>query len=335
MWVKAAVLKAFGGPENLVLETVPDPVPGPSQVLLRVRACALNHLDLWIRAGLKGSGVKLPHILGSDCAGEADGRRVAVAPGLCCGACAACTDGREPDCASYGIIGAYGGSPGGYAELLAVEKDHLLEMPEGMSFTEAASLPLTLLTAYSMLTTLGGVEAGQTVVVIGAGAGVAVAAIQIAKALGARVIATTTDAAKVDRAKALGADHVLLVPPADLSREVRKLTQGAMADCVFEHVGPAVFMDAVKCLRPSGRLVTCGSTSGPVVELDMRYVFSRRLGILGARMGTLAEMKAAWALVTSGKVRGVVDRVYPLSQARAAHERLESRGQFGKVVLEP
>jgi len=331
--VKAVVLKAFGGPENLELRDVPDTVAGPGEVLLRVRACALNHLDLWIREGLPGSKVKTPHIPGSDVAGEALGRRVAVHPGLFCGSCPACAAGRESDCPDFGIIGAYGGSQGGCAELLAVKAGHLLDIPDGMSFQDAASLPLTLLTAWRMLKTLGEAGPGQTVVVVGAGAGVSTAAIQVAKALGASVIATTTDAAKVERAKALGADHVLLAPPADLARETRRLTAGAMADVVVEHVGPALFMDALKCLRPSGRLVTCGATSGPKVELDMRYVFSRQLRILGSRMGSLAEMREAWALVEAGKVKPVVDKVFPLAEAAAAHARLESRGQFGKVVL--
>ncbi|UPT72916.1 MAG: zinc-binding dehydrogenase [Elusimicrobiota bacterium] len=333
--MKAVVLKAFGGAENLERREVADPVPAAGETLLDVRACALNHLDLWIRAGLPGSGVKLPHILGSDVAGLAGGRRVALHPGLCCGACAACKDGRESDCASFGIIGAYGGSPGGYAQKLAVKEAHLLPIPDGISFEGAACLPLTLLTAWRMLKTLGDVRQGGVVVVVGAGSGVAVMGIQIAKALGASVIATTTDPAKADRAKALGADHVLVAPPADLAREVRKLTAGAMADVAFEHVGPALFMDALKCLKPSGRLVTCGSTSGPKVELDMRYVFSRQLRILGSRMGSLREMKEAWALVEAGTVKPVVDKVFPLADAAAAHARLESRAQFGKVVLAP
>lgn len=331
--MKAVVLKAFGGIENLELRTVPDPVPGPGEALLRVRACALNHLDLWIRKRLPGSKVKTPHILGSDVAGEIDGRRVAVYPGLFCGACPSCLDGREPDCPDFGIIGAYGGSQGGYAEKLAVKAAHLLSIPEGMSFEEAASLPLTLLTAWRMLKTLGEVKAGQTVLVIGAGAGVSAVGIQIAKALGATVIATTSDAAKVAPAKAFGADHVLLAPPADLAKETRRLTDGAMADVVFEHVGPALFMDALKCLRPSGRLVTCGSTSGPKVELDMRYIFSRQLRIIGSHVGGLAEMRAAWRLVEEGSVKPVVDKVFALDAAAAAHERLESRVQFGKVVI--
>lgn len=331
--MKAVVLKAFGGIENLEVQSVPDPVPGSGETLLRVRACALNHLDLWIRTGLPGSKVKTPHILGSDVAGEFDGRRVAVHPGLCCGACPACADSRESDCPDFGIIGAYGGSPGGYAEKLTVKSSHLLDIPNGMSFEEAASLPLTLLTAWRMLKTLGEVKPGQTVLVIGAGAGVSVAGIQIAKALGACVIATTSDASKIERAKALGADHVLHVPPAELARSVRQLTGGALVDMVFEHVGPALFAETLKCLRPSGRLVTCGSTSGPKVELDMRYIFSRQLRIIGSRMGSLAEMRAAWRLVEEGAVKPVVDQVFALDAAAAAQTRLESRGQFGKVVL--
>lgn len=331
--MKAVILKAFGGPENLELSDVPAPAAEPGHILLSVRACALNHLDLWIREGLPGSKVKLPHVLGSDVAGEAGGKRWAIHPGLSCGACAPCRGGRPSDCPDFGIIGAYGGSQGGYAETLAVREDALLPIPEGMPFTDAASLPLTLLTAWRMLKTLGEVGPGQTVIVVGAGAGVSVVAIQIAKALGATVIATTTDPAKTERAKALGADSVIVSPPAELAREARKLTGGALADVVIEHVGPALFMDALKCLKPSGRLVTCGSTSGPKVELDMRYVFSRQLQILGSRMGSRAEMSAAWKLVTSGSVKPVVDKVYPLAEARAAHERLASRGQFGKVVL--
>ena len=317
--MKAVVLKDFGGWGNLELRSVPDAVSGPGEVLLRVRACALNHLDLWIRAGLPGSRVKTPHILGSDVAGEVDGRRVAVHPGLNCGVCSACTQGRESDCPDFGIIGAYGGSQGGYAEKLAVKSGHLLDIPKTMTFEEAASLPLTLLTSWRMLKTLGEVRAGQIVLIIGAGAGVAAPAIQIAKALGATVIATTTDAAKIDRAKALGADHVLQTPPADLAREVRRLTGGVMADVAFEHVGAALFMDALKCLRPSGRLVTCGSTSGPTVELDMRYIFSRQLRIMGSRMGSLAEMREAWKLVENGKVKPVIDTIFPLEQGKQEH----------------
>lgn len=345
--MRATVLKEFGGPENLVSVTVPDPIPGPGEVLLRVRACALNHLDLWIRAGLPSSKVKVPHILGCDVAGEvaalgpgvggdiALGARFAVHPGRSCGCCDACRDGREPDCPSYGIIGAYGGLPGGYAELIAVPIEHLLPMPEAMSFTDAAAVPLTFLTAWHMLRTLADLKPGETVLIVGAGAGVSTAAIQTAKLAGARVIATSTSKEKLERARGLGADETILHPPDELARSVRRLTKGRMADAVFEHVGMGVLAEAIKCLRPSGRLVTCGATAGPVAEIDMRYVFSRQLKIIGSKMGSLAEMRAVWSLAAQGRLKPVVDRTFPLDAARQAHEYLEAKGQFGKVVLTP
>lgn len=344
--MKAAVLTAFGGPENLALAEVPDPVPGPGEVLLRVRACALNHLDLWIRRGLPSSKVKVPFILGCDAAGEAValgpgvsgvslGARCAVHPGRCCGECDACRDGRESDCPDYGIIGAYGGRPGAYAELLTVPAGQLLPMPDSLSFAAAAAAPLTFLTAWHMLSTLADLKAGETVLVVGAGSGVAAAAIPIAKHLGARVIATSRSKEKLERAKALGADEVLQHPPEDLARSVRKLTGGKMADAVFEHVGGSVIGDALKALRRSGRLVTCGATSGFEAPIDLRFVFDRQLKILGAKMGSLAEMRRVWALVADGTLEPAVDRTFPLAEARAAHEYLEAGGQFGKVVLLP
>lgn len=344
--MKAVVLTAFGGPENLQPAVLPDPVPGPGEVLLRVRACALNHLDLWIRGGLPSAKIKLPFVLGCDVAGEvaalgpgvtgvAAGARCAVHPGRACGACPACREGREPDCADYGIIGAYGGRPGGYAELLAVPAARLLPMPDRLGFAEAAAAPLTFLTAWHMLVGLAELKAGETVLVVGAGAGVATAAVQIAKARGARMIATSTSAAKLERAKALGADLTILHPPEDLPRSVRKLTGGGMADVVFEHVGGEVMAEALKCLRRSGRLVTCGATAAPVAPVDLRYVFDRQLQILGAKMGNAEEMRAVWALIADGTLTPVVDRTFPLEQARAAHEYLAARGQFGKVVLLP
>jgi NADPH:quinone reductase-like Zn-dependent oxidoreductase len=342
--MKAVVLKAFGGPENLELQTLPDPVPAPGEVLLRVRACALNHLDLFIRAGLPSAKVKSPFILGCDVAGEvaalgagveeiALGARFAVHPGRSCGKCTACRGGRESDCPQYGIIGAYGGRPGGYAEMIAVPVEFLLPMPPAMDYAVAAAAPLTFLTAWHMLVTLAEMRPGETLLVVGAGAGVATAAIQIAKLAGARVIATSTSKEKLERAKALGADHLIQYPPEDLARTVRKLTGGEMADAVFEHVGGDVLGEALKCLRRSGRLVTCGATKDPIAPVDLRYVFDRQLKIFGAKMGNLAEMRHVWSLVAAGELKPVVDRTFPLAEARAAHEYLAARGQFGKVVL--
>jgi NADPH:quinone reductase-like Zn-dependent oxidoreductase len=330
--VKAAVLKAFGGPENLEWTTAPDPVPGPGEALLRVRA------------GLPSAKINFPFILGCDAAGEIValgpgasgipvGARCAVHPGRACGICPACRDGREPDCPDYGIIGAYGGRPGGYAELLAVPVEHLLPMPDSMSFADAAAVPLTFLTAWHMLATLADLKPGETLLVVGAGAGVSVAAIRIAKHLGARVIATSRSEATLARARTLGADDVVRHPPEDIARAVRKLTNGTMADAVFEHVGGEIIGEALKCLRRSGRLVTCGATAGFVAPIDLRYVFDRQLKIFGAKMGSLAEMRHVWALVAEGRLAPVVDRTFPLAEARAAQEYLAAGGHFGKVVL--
>jgi len=342
--VRAVILKAFGGAEQLQVATLPDPSPGPGEVLLRVRACALNHLDLWVRDGLPAK-ITPPFVLGCDVAGEvvalgpgatgvAVGARCAVHPGRSCGRCDACRDGRDPDCRDYGIIGAYGGRQGGYAELLAVPAEHLLPMPDGMSFVDAAAVPLTFLTAWHMVVTLAALKPGETLLVTGAGAGVAVAAVQIARTCGARVIVSSTSAEKLARAKALGAHAGIHHPPEDLARTVHRLTDGRLADAVFEHVGGGVIGEALKALRPSGRLVTCGATAGNAAEIDLRYVFSRQLRILGARMGSLFEMRRVWALVAEGRLKPVVDRTFPLAETRRAHEHLAARGQFGKVVLE-
>lgn len=342
--MKAVVLKAHGGPENLEPAVLPDPVPGPGEVLLRVRACALNHLDLWIRRGLPSAKIALPFVLGCDAAGEVAalgpgvagvrvGARAAVHPGRCCGACVPCREGREADCADYGIIGAYGGRPGGYAELLTVPVEQLLPMPDAMGFAEAAAAPLTFLTTWHMLDSLAGLKTGQTVLVMGAGAGVSVAAIQIAKARGAKVIAHARSEATLEKARALGADWTTARPPSELPREVRKLTGGAMADAVFEHLGGDYAAEGLKCLRRSGRLVTCGATAGFVAPVDLRFVFDRQLQVLGSKMGSLAEMRAVWALIAAGTLKPVVARTFPLAEARAAHEFLEKGGHFGKAVL--
>ena len=336
-------MEGFGGPEVLKPAELPDPQPGPGEILVRVRACALNHLDLHVRGGLPAYKIAMPHILGCDAAGTVAalgpgatafriGARVAVAPGRSCGRCDDCLAGQDNRCAQYAIIGA-GAGPGGYAEYLRVPEACAVEVPDSMSFEEAAAFPLTYLTAWHMLVTLAACGPGQTVLVLGAGSGVGVAAIQIASLSGARVIAVSTSAEKLEKAKALGAEETIHAPPQDIARQTRKLTGGALADVAFEHVGPAVFMDALKSLKPGGRLVTCGATSGPEVTLDLRYVFWRQLQILGSKMGTLAEFRRVARLAGEGRLKPVVDKVFPLAQARAAHEYLADRRQFGKVVL--
>lgn len=338
--MKAVLLDRFGGPESLRLAEVPPPEPSADEILVRVRACALNHLDIWVRNGIPAYRIKLPHILGCDIAGEiaADsgalikGTKVAVFPGKSCGRCEACGSGRESQCPEYGVIGAQGGR-GGYAEFVSVPAKNVFAVDASLGFEEAASFPLTFLTAWHMLLTHAMLQPGQTVLVMGAGSGVGVAAIQIARYAGAQVIAASTSEEKLRKAQALGAGMTIHAPPEDIYRKVISLTEGRGVDVVFEHVGPPAFDKGLKALRPGGILVTCGSTTGPTAELDMRYVFSRELRIQGAKMGTLAEFHQIVKLVNDKRLKPVVDSVLPLADARKAHERLEARCQFGKVVL--
>jgi NADPH:quinone reductase-like Zn-dependent oxidoreductase len=316
-------------------------MPAPGQALIRVRACALNHLDLWQRRGLEHVKLPLPHIPGSDIAGEVVdsggsdqpvGGRVMVHPGLNCGECSACREGQDSLCARYGIVGYQ--SEGGYAELVAVPARNLIALPPHVSFAQGAAFPLTFLTAWHMLVTRARVRDGETVLVLAAGSGVGQAAIQVARLHGARVIATARRPDKLDAAKKLGADEVLDTSQPDWSAEVRRLTNKRGADVVIEHVGEAVWDQAVRSLARGGRLVTCGATSGPKGEIDLRSLFAKQLSLLGSYMGTRAELGAAVDALANGRLAPVVDSVLPLERASDAHRRLEAREQFGKIVLE-
>ncbi len=310
---------------------------------MRVRYCALNHLDLWVRNGIPAFKIPLPHVLGSDVSGEVaevgpgvtafkPGDRVIVAPGRSCRSCDRCLRGEDNLCAFFGVIGENAG-PGGYAELLRVPETYLLPLPASLGFEQAAAFPLTFLTSWHMLMTLGRCGPDQWAVVLGAGSGVGVAAVQIAKLAGAKVIAASTSQDKLARIRELGADETILLPKEDLAKRVRALTGGRMADIVFEHVGKATFEASLKSLRHGGRLVTCGATTGYDVALDLRYVFARQYQILGSTMGTLAEMREVARLAGDGRLKPVVDRVFPLAQARQAQEHLAAGRQFGKVLL--
>jgi NADPH:quinone reductase-like Zn-dependent oxidoreductase len=339
--MKAVRIHQFGGPEVLTYEDVPDPKPRKDQVLVRVRACALNHLDVWVRKGLPG--VKLPHILGSDIAGEVaevgeyvagfkTGQRVLIAPMHFCGSCAKCVRGLQNQCREFTVLG--NGVDGGNCELIAVLSMNLIPIPEGLDFTQAASLPLVFLTAWHMLMGLAGVRPGQTVLVLGASSGVGIAAIQIAKMFQCRVITTAGDEAKLEKARGLGADHGIHHYKQRISDEVRKLTNKEGVDIVIEHVGVATWEESVKSLKSSGTLVTCGATTGPNVAIDLRHLFARQLRLLGSYMGTMGELHEVLGHVFAGRLKPVVDRVFPLSEIRAAHEYLEKSQMFGKVVLD-
>jgi NADPH:quinone reductase-like Zn-dependent oxidoreductase len=340
--MKAAIIHEFGGPEVLRYEDVPDPQPRKDQLLVRVRACAMNHLDLWVRKGLPG--VKLPHILGSDIAGEIveageyvtgfrPGQRVLLAPMHFCHHCEQCVAGRQNLCREFTVLG--NGVDGGNCELIAVPAVNVIPIPDHLGFTEAASMPLVFLTAYHMLTGRAAVRPGQTVLVLGANSGVGIAAIQLAKLYGATVIATAGDDRKTQLAKELGADHVINHYQQKIGDEARKLTGRLGVDIVVEHVGAATWNESMKALKPGGTLVTCGATSGPEATFDLRFLFARQLALLGSYMGTMGELHDVLKLVFAGKLKPVVDKTFPLREVRTAHEYLEQSKMFGKVVLIP
>ena len=338
--MKAVRFHEHGGPEVLRFEDAPDPVAAPGRAIVRVRACALNHLDLWERRGLDRVTLPLPHISGSDVAGEVldpgetelpAGQRVMLQPGLRCGQCAACRDGRDNQCVQYDVLGLR--SDGGYAELVSVPGENLIAIPPHVDFITAAAFPLTFLTAWHMLVTRAGLRSDDVVLVLAGGSGVGQAALQLARHFGARVFATSAPS-KAERTRALGAEHVFDHYAADFSREVRNLTGGRGADIVIEHVGEATWDRSVRALATGGRLVTCGATTGHAAALDLRHLFARQLSLLGSYMGRFSELVTAAALLFDGHVTPVIDEVFPLARAADAQRRLEQKEQFGKIVLE-
>lgn len=340
--MKAARIHEFGGPEVLKYEDVPDPKPRKDQVLVRVKACAMNHIDLWIRKGLPG--LKLPHILGSDIAGEvvevggyvtsvSAGQRVLLAPMHFCNHCVPCTSGRQNQCREFTVLG--NGVDGGNCELISVPEVNVIPIPDSLGFNEAASVPLVFVTAFHMLTGRAQVRPGQTVLVLGANSGVGIAAIQVAKLFQATVIATAGDDHKAQRARDLGADFVIDHYKQKIGDEAKKITNKEGVDIVVEHVGAATWNESVKALKPGGTLVTCGATTGPNVSVDLRFLFSKQFNLLGSYMGTMGELHEVLRHVFSGKLKAVVDRTFPLQEIRAAHEHMEKSQMFGKIVLNP
>jgi NADPH:quinone reductase-like Zn-dependent oxidoreductase len=316
------------------------PIPAAGEALIRVRACALNHLDLWQRRGMERVTIGFPHISGADVAGEiesapggeyAPGRRVMVQPGLSCGRCPACLDGRDNECPSYDVLGYR--SDGGYAEYVKVPLQNLIAIPDAIGFVEAAAFPLAFLTAWHMLVTRAKLLPGEDVLVIGAGSGVGQAAIQIAWRHGARVFATAGTDEKLAKARQLGAYEVVNHTTQDVPAVIREFTGGRGVDVVVEHVGTATWDRSVKSMARGGRLVTCGATTGHDARIDLRFLFSRQLSLLGSYMGRKGELLRAAQFFFSGELRPVVDRTYPLAEAADAQRRLEGRKQFGKIVL--
>jgi NADPH:quinone reductase-like Zn-dependent oxidoreductase len=342
--MRALVVREHGGFEALRIEERPRPGIRPEEVLVRIHAAGLNHLDLWVRRGVEGHRFPLPLVLGCDGAGVVEevgaaaggvavGDRVAISPGFAPPEAPESLAGRHHLAREYGIFGET--RDGTCAELCAVPARNLLHMPAGLGFPEAAAFPLAALTAWHMLVERGRVRAGMDVLIHAAGSGVSIYAIQIARLLGARVIATTTAPSKVERALELGADAVILLGAEDFPARVREFTGKRGVDVVIDHVGAATFGLSLRALRKGGAVVTCGATSGPRLEADLRLIFFKSLSILGSTMGGMGEMAEVWSLFTGGRLRAVVDRVLPLESAREAHRALEAREVFGKVVLVP
>lgn len=340
--MKAIVFTEHGGPEVLRYTEVPEPKIGHGEVLVRVRACALNHLDLWVRKGIPGVQIPLPHIPGSDIAGEVArvgegvtrvkvGQKVVLAPGVSCNTCDNCVAGHDNRCRRYTLFGYM--IDGGCAEYVRAPETNVLFLPERLSFEEAAAVPLVFLTAWHMLVARARVRPGEDVLILAAGSGVGSAAVQIARLHGARVFATAGSEEKLRKAKELGADELINHRKQDIAEEVKKRTNKRGVDVVFEHVGQATWEKSLASLASGGRLVTCGATTGSDARFDIRRLFVHRWSILGSYMGERHELLTVLRLVGRGKLQPVVDKVFPLAEAVAAHDYLEKGEQFGKVVL--
>ena len=337
--MRAVFFDRNGGPEVLRYGELPEPRAGAGEALVRVEACGLNRLDIWMRQGLPTVSIPMPHVPGEEivgrlvkkAAGLKAGQRVLVAPGFSCGKCAACRAGQDSRCPSFQIIGLQ--RNGGYAELASVPAKNLVPVSDRLKPEEWAAVPLVFMTAWHMLITRAGLKRGETVLIHAAGSGIGSAAVQIARLHGAKVFATAGSDEKLERAKRLGADVTINYSREEFAPKVLERTRGRGVDVVFEHVGPATWAGSVRCLARGGRLVTCGATTGPKVELDLRFFYTKELSVLGCYMGSRKELAQVLALMEKGKLKPVVGQTFPLREARKAQERMESRNFFGKLVL--
>lgn len=342
--MKAVVFHEHGEVDVLNYEEVPTPEPGAGEVLVKIEAAALNHLDLWVRRGWPGLKLTLPHIGGADGAGVVAklgpgvagvevGTRVAINPGSNRFEDEFTRRGEHPLSPGYGILGET--RPGTFAEYQVVPAASLVPMPEGASFEETAAAQLVYITAWRMLITRGQLRAGESVLIIGAGGGVNTAALQIAKLAGAEVYALTSTDEKMEKARQLGADHVINYKTENWVKRIQQLTNRRGVDVVVDNVGRATWRQSMQAARRGGRIVTVGNTSGPLAETDIRYIFFKHLTIIGSTMGSPEEFRAVMALVWAGKLRPVIDRVMPLAEGREAQAVMERGEQFGKIVLAP
>ncbi len=342
--MRAVTIRAYGSPERISVEDVPRPAPqDPHDVVIAVQAAALNHLDLFVVNGLPGVTHEFPHVLGADGAGVVEavgpavsavkpGDKVLINPGISCLVCDFCRKGEHGLCSTYDMLGEH--RPGTLAEAVRVPESCVALLPGAVSWTEAAAFPLVTLTAWRMLKSRALLQPGEVVLIWGIGGGVALAALQIAKLLGARAIVTSSSDAKLERARSLGADETINHGSSDVAKEVRRLTGKRGAEVVVDSVGTATWETSLRALARGGRLVTCGGTSGPFVQTDVRRLFWHQYTILGSTMGNHREFAEVAAHFGAGRLRPIVDRVYPMGEARAAFERMAKGEQFGKLVVE-
>ena len=340
--MKALAFNEFGGPEKLRLQDVPDPKAAPGEVLVRVRACALNHLDIFVREGIPALKTPLPFWTGCDIASDVAevgpdvtglrvGDRVCVNPSLTCGRCEFCIQGEDSLCVRYGIVGEH--LPGGLAELVAMSAENVLPLPAHVSYEHAASFILTNMTAWRMVVTQARVRPGEDVLILGVGGGVSSTAVQIAKLCGARVLVTSSSDAKLERARQLGADVSINYAKEDWESAVYEKTAKRGVDVVLENVGAQTWKQSLRSLRKGGRLVTCGATTGPIAETDIRIVFWKQIHIIGSTMANRREFNDVMRLFFAGRLKAIVDEIVPLKDGAAAQRRLAEGRQFGKIVL--
>jgi NADPH:quinone reductase-like Zn-dependent oxidoreductase len=340
--MKASYFREHGGLDKIRYGDLPDPVPGPGQVRVRIRAGALNHLDIFVRNGIPGIPVRLPHVMGSDGAGVVEsigpgvtrakpGDEVVLNPGIHCGTCEFCLKGEHSLCVSFHLLGEH--IWGTFAEYVVAPEINAYPKPAGLTWEESAAFPLTFLTAWRMLVTKAKAIPGESLLIIGIGGGVSLAALTIAKMLGLTVGVTSGSTDKIRRAQELGADFGIDHGTADIARETRRITGKRGVDIVLDSVGKATWKQSIASLARGGRLLTCGATTGPNPEEDIARIFWNQLTVLGSTMGTHAEFAGMLRMFQGGKVRPVVDSVFPLPEAKEAERRLEEKGQFGKIVL--
>ncbi len=338
--MKAVRIHKHGGTDVLIYEDIPIPEIQNNQCLVKIQAAALNHLDIWVRKGIPG--VPLPMIMGSDGAGTIEktgsgvsgfaiGDRVLIQPLTYCGTCRWCKKGMENYCDSWGIFGE--NQDGTQCEYMAIDSDHLRLIPEEMSFPEAAAFPLVAETAFAMLVDRANIQPGETVLVWGASSGVGSMAIQIAKALGCKVLTTVSNEIKGGFAKNLGADLVINYNEDDINKRVKEYTSNQGVDVVVEHVGTKSWDTSLRVLGKGGRIVTCGATTGSEAKFDIRRLFYKQQSILGSTMGNTKMLDKALAMYKEGSIKPIVDRIFKLSEIKLAHEYLENGNQIGKVIV--